>query len=105
MSAFPNALAGGVIDREEALWMIIEMGWTPDSFPNEGHTAMMRCQFRAAVAIHNLGWALDMMANTELPPHVTVDARQAGWRGVDPAEETGVIIPLELSWERNPGQE
>ena len=34
--------------------MINEMGWTPESFPNSGHTAMMRCQFRAAIAQFNL---------------------------------------------------
>jgi hypothetical protein len=34
--------------------MINDMGWTPKSFLNSGHTAMMRCQFRAAIAQFNL---------------------------------------------------
>ena len=42
------------LGRTEALWMINDMGWTPESFPNSGHTAMMRCQFRAAIAQFNL---------------------------------------------------
>ena len=42
------------ITREEALWMINDMGWTPESIPNEGHTAMLRCAFRAAIAQFNL---------------------------------------------------
>ena len=42
------------LDREETIWMITEMGWTPETFPNSGHTAMMRCQFREAIAFFNL---------------------------------------------------
>ena len=34
--------------------MINDMGWTPESIPNEGHTAMLRCAFRAAIARFNL---------------------------------------------------
>ena len=34
--------------------MINDMGWTPESIPNEGHTAMLRCAFRAAIAKFNL---------------------------------------------------
>ena len=34
--------------------MINDMGWTPESIPNFGHTAMLRCQFRAAVVQFNL---------------------------------------------------
>ena len=34
--------------------MINDMGWTPESIPNEGHSAMLRCAFRAAIAQFNL---------------------------------------------------
>ena len=34
--------------------MITEMGWTPATFANSGHTAMMRCQLRAAIAQFDL---------------------------------------------------
>ena len=52
-SSFPYSW-NRTIDREEALWMINDMGWTPESIPNEGHTAMLRCAFRAAIARFNL---------------------------------------------------
>ena len=34
--------------------MIEEMGWTPDTFPDSGETALMRRQFRTAIACFNL---------------------------------------------------
>jgi hypothetical protein len=34
--------------------MITEMGWTPESLPNSGHTATTRCQLVAAIALFNL---------------------------------------------------
>ena len=34
--------------------MVIEMGWTPETFPNHGPSALMRCQFREAIATFNL---------------------------------------------------
>ena len=38
------------LGRDETLWMIDEMGWTPETFPDSGETALMRRQFRTAIA-------------------------------------------------------
>ena len=46
------------LGREETLWMITEMGRTPETFPNSGHTAIMRCQFRGAIAFFKLQGAV-----------------------------------------------
>ena len=61
--------------------MINDMGWTPESIPNEGHTAMLRCAFRVAIAQFNLHEELAaaeaqrfMAEAVDDPRAITVDA-------------------------------
>ena len=40
--------------REEAEWMIQDMGWTPADFSSQGNTALMRARFSEAIAAFSL---------------------------------------------------
>ena len=37
------------LSRTEAEWMIRDMGWTPEDFPSQGYTALMRARFSEAI--------------------------------------------------------
>ena len=76
------------LGREETLWMITEMGWTPETFPNSGHTAMMRCQFLGAIAFYNLH---DALREAEAQR----DAVAAPSIAVNPWADTAVDEPAE----------
>ena len=95
------------LDREEAIWMVNEMGWTPEIFPNSGHTAMMRCQFREAIAAFNLQGAVREAAarrNAETAPQTGVNPRADAVSevpavvGVDPGADPAVAGGVPPRW-------
>ena len=87
------------LDREETTWMVTVMGWTLEIFSNTGHTAMMRCQFREAIATINLQGAVREAAaqrNAETAPQAGVNLRADAVTevpavvGVDPRADAAV---------------
>ena len=42
------------LSKAEAEWMIRDMGWTPEDFPPQGYTALMRARFSEAIVAFSL---------------------------------------------------
>ena len=66
------------LGRDEAVWMIRDMGWSPSDFPNSGATALMRSRFGEAIAAFSLQEAVreaSAFRDTENPPQDGVDPR------------------------------
>ena len=56
MSGLPSLPPGHDtrLSKEEAEWMIQDMGWTPANFPSQGNTALMRARFSEAISAFGL---------------------------------------------------
>ena len=81
------------LGRDEAVWMIRDMGWIPNDFPNSGATALMRSRFGEAIAAFSLQEAVretSALRDTETPPKMELTLRAnpnediAAEVGVDP---------------------
>ena len=61
------------LSKTEAEWMIRDMGWTPEDFPPQGYTALMRARFSEAIVAFSLQ---NMVREAEALRHAPTAASQ-----------------------------